>query len=388
MKRVLLTGATGLVGQYLVRDLLRAGVKLVVVIRPQEGKPGRQRLATILSHWEGALSAPLPRPVCLEGDLTRVGLGLNDEALTWVGQNCDSVLHNAASLNFVGCDRSKEPWLSNHGGTSSILELCRRTGIRRFHHVSTAYVSGKRTGLVREDELDCGQEFRNDYEQSKCESEKLVRGAPFLDSVTVYRPAIIVGDSSNGYTSTYHGLYSYFQFAWMFRQYVKPRADGTIHEPMRFNLTGDEHRNLVPVDWVSAVLTRILLSPELHGQTYHLAPEHCVTAREIEQVTSSYFRITGPVFAGPDALKDGELNTLEKMFYTYVARYQMYWAEEPRFDCTNTRRAVPDLPCPPIDADCLRRLLDFAIRDNFGRPQNGEADLLKELTTTEASGAA
>jgi nucleoside-diphosphate-sugar epimerase len=379
LKRVLLTGATGLVGQYLVRDLLQAGTGLVVVIRPQGRESGRQRLARILAHWEGELGQPLARPVCLEGDLTREGLGLNEEARNWVAQNCGSVLHNAASLTFVGADRAGEPWLSNFTGTRNVLEFCKAAGLREFHDVSTAYVCGQRADLIREQELDCGQEFRNDYEHSKCEAEKLVRSAPFLDRVTVYRPAIIVGDSRTGYTATYHGLYTYLQFVWLFRQHLKLQPGGSMYQAMRINLTGDEPRNLVPVDWVSAVITRIFLKPELHGRTYHLGPQRCVTAREIEDVVSDYFNYSGPTFAGPDALEQGELNTLERMFYAYVSRYQPYWAEEPRFDCTNTLAAAPDLPCPTIDRECMHRLIDFAMRDNWGRTGSIGGDVLQEI---------
>ena len=374
MKRVLLTGATGLVGQYLVRDLLRAGIKLVVVIRGQAGVSGRQRLAKILSNWDRDGGEPLGRPVCLEGDLTRDGLGLDDEAIRWISQNCGTVLHNAASLSFVGADRAKEPWLSNFTGTRNVLDLCQRTGIADYHHVSTAYVCGKRSGRVFEEDLDCGQQFRNDYEQSKFEAEKLVRSADFLEAPTIYRPAIIVGDSRTGFTSTYHGLYSYLQFVCLLREYMHPRPDGVFHVPVRINLTGNEPRNLVPVDWVSEVIARILQDPELHGRTYHLAPQRCATAREIQDTVAAYFKYTGPYFAGPEALNKGDLNAQEKMFYTYVARYQPYWAEEPRFDCTNTVAAVPDLPCPPIDAACISRLLDYAIRDKWGRASNGSAN--------------
>jgi nucleoside-diphosphate-sugar epimerase len=391
-----LTGATGLVGQYLLRDLLRAGVKVVVVIRSQAGQSGRQRLAKILSNWEQLGSGPLGRPVCLEGDLTREGLGLNDEALNWVSENCGAVLHNAASLVYQGADRAKEPWLSNLNGTKNILELCRRTGIGEYHHVSTAYVCGQRCGLIREGELDCGQAFRTDYEHSKFEAEKLVRAANFLESPTVYRPAIIVGDSQTGYTSTYHALYSYFQFIWLFKEYIKPQADGVYHVPLRLNLTGNEERNLVPVDWVSEVISRIIQDPSLHGQTYHLGPKRRTTAREIQEVTSRYFKYTGPTFEGPQALAKDNLNTQEKMFYTYVARYQPYWVEEPRFDCTNTLAAVPDLACPPIDVECLKRLLDFAVRDNWGRGGTGSQkgkvtskqvaeELLKEMAGVAVS---
>jgi len=60
---------------------------------------------------------------------------------------------------------------------------------------------------VLETELDVGQTPGNAYEQSKMEAEKLVRAAEWIDSPTIYRPSIIVGDSRTGYTTTFHGFY-------------------------------------------------------------------------------------------------------------------------------------------------------------------------------------
>src|SRR5262249_52173044 len=160
---------------------------------------------------------------------------------------------------------------------------------------------------ILESHLEHEHEFRNDYEQCKFEAEKLVRSAPFLDSLTVYRPATIVGDSRTGYTTTYHGLYSYFQFAWMLRQYATMQEDGRWHVPIRLNLTGRECRNLVPVDWVSAVTTFLVLRPEHHGQTYHLTPLEPVTAQEIEEAMCSHLGYYGPTFVGPDGLVGNEL---------------------------------------------------------------------------------
>src|SRR5262249_25344797 len=150
--------------------------------------------------------------------------------------------------------------------------------------------------------------FRNDYEHCKFEAEKLVRSATFLDSLTVYRPATIVGDSRTGYTSSYHGLYSYLQFAWILRPYANLQGAGRWYVPLRLNVTGDEGRNLIPVDWVSAVATRLVLNRRHHGRTYHLTPLKPVTAREIEEAMSSHFGYYGPKFVGPDGLAGGELN--------------------------------------------------------------------------------
>jgi thioester reductase-like protein len=364
---ILLTGATGLVGQYLLRDLLLRESPVAVLIRSQDRDPAPERVERVKKHWERELGRPLPRPVCLEGDIVAAGLGLDDAARQWAAGHCRQVLHNAASLTFFGKDRSLDPWLSNLTGTGNVLGFCRQVGLRELHYVSTAYVCGKRPGPVREDELDCGQEFRNDYEASKFAAETLVRSATFLDRLTVYRPAIVVGDSVTGYTATYHGLYSYLQFAWVLRQYATLEEDGRWHAPVRLNLTGDEPRNLVPVDWVSAVITHLVLSPRHHGRTYHLTPLQPVTARQIEEAMSSHFNYYGPTFVGPAALAPGDLNELEKTFYEYVSRYEPYWAEEPVFDCTNTRAAAPHLPCPPTDAPLIGRLIDYAIQDRWGK---------------------
>ena len=94
-----------------------------------------------------------------------------------------------------------------------MLELCRDLGIRQFHHVSTAYVCGLRSDRCREAELDVGQIFGNDYERSKLEAETMVRQAAYLDRPTIFRPAIIVGDSESGYTSTFHGFYALLKLA-------------------------------------------------------------------------------------------------------------------------------------------------------------------------------
>ena len=54
MKYHLLTGATGLLGRYLVRDLLAAGVPLAVLVRPGKAQTPDDRLEAIMAHWDAA----------------------------------------------------------------------------------------------------------------------------------------------------------------------------------------------------------------------------------------------------------------------------------------------------------------------------------------------
>ena len=105
-----------------------------------------------------------------------------------------------------------------------MLDFAARVGLRRFHHVSTAYICGLRSGRVLESELDQGQSLGNVYEESKLAAEKMLREARFLDVLTVYRPASIVGDSHTGATTNYHGFYLPLQLAYAFSGMVPPEV--------------------------------------------------------------------------------------------------------------------------------------------------------------------
>jgi len=365
MKHLLLTGATGLVGRYLLRDLLQRGHNVAVIVRGDGDQSAAERVEEILHMWEQRAGITLPRPVCLEGDVTAEGMGLTNEGLAWVAGNCDTMLHNAASLAFIGADRAGEPWRTNLDGTRHVVEFCRTTGIRKFHYVSTAYVSGDREGTILEGELNLGQGFRNDYEHSKCLAEELVRNADCLDTPTVYRPAVIVGDSVTGYTNTYHGLLHHLKFMSVLFKNMPTDENGMRHVPMRLHMTGDEQRNMVPVDWVSAVMLRIFETPAAHGQTYHLAPTHPMTPRELIAAVESYFHVDGAEFVGPVSTADR--NDAEQKADESLDLYESYATTDPTFDTTNTTRYAGDIVCPRVDEAMIHRFIDFGDADKWGK---------------------
>ncbi len=177
MAYLLLTGATGLLGRYLLRDLTLAEVPLAVVVRSSKREPAVQRIETAMAHWESKLGRALVRPVVLEGDIAEPWLGLSDQDVDWVAANCRSIVHSAASLTFYAVEKTGEPQRSNVQGTRNMIALCGRAGIRQCHHVSTAYVCGRRRERILESELDVGQEPSNDYEQAKLQSEKEVHAS-------------------------------------------------------------------------------------------------------------------------------------------------------------------------------------------------------------------
>jgi thioester reductase-like protein len=368
----LLTGASGLLGRYLLQELLVQQTPVAVLVRSQRMASAADRIETILARCERLLARSLPRPVILEGGLAPEGLTIGDSDRRWLADHVSRVLHSAASLKFSADAATGEPWRSNVGATTGLLAECERLGIREFHAVSTAYVAGQRTGVVLESELDVGQPFGNVYEESKCEAEKRLRGARHLDSVTVYRPSIIVGDSRTGYSSTYHGFYTPLRVAHeALERIAQGRAAG-----LRFldllGLRGDERKDLVPVEWVAAAIARLVATPSCHGQTYHLTSARPVTVAMIHDVFDQVLSAL-PHETPRRAVYGEQAGTAPLLEQWEMARQQMdvyrsYWRDDPQFDRSNIERALADLPCPTLDVPTLTMLANAALRDNFGWP--------------------
>ncbi|RLS43021.1 MAG: NAD-dependent epimerase/dehydratase family protein [Planctomycetota bacterium] len=366
MGHLLLTGATGLLGRYLMRDIMEKGIPLAVLVRPSRRKSPAIRIEAAMRAWEERLGRKLPRPVVLEGDISLPDFGLSPEQIMWTAENCDAMLHNAASLSFVTTGRDAEPWKSNVGGTQNAIEFCRQAGIRKFFHVSTAYVAGTRMGHVYENELDVGQEFGNCYEESKVAAEKLVREAKHFDSTTFFRPGIIIGDSVTGMTTTYHNFYVAVGLAKSLADHktVRDETGLAVANEVHFNMNGNERKHLVPVDWVSAVMAHVIDQPQHYGKTYHLTPSVPITMRLIRDVLEAEVGFYGVEFYGAgDRRADSSEN--EEVFFQHMEVYNSYWRDDPQYDTTNTRTAAPHLPCPIVDRTLLRHLTRVAIENKF-----------------------
>jgi thioester reductase-like protein len=350
---------------------------MAVLVRPSKSESARQRVETLLRQWELALpvtrnhTGALPRPVVLEGDLSEIDLGLDNRTLDWIERHCVSVFHNAASLVFRGDDPDGEPYLSNVEGTRRILELCRCTGIRQFHHVSTAYVCGLRDGRVLETEVNVGQTPGNVYEKTKLQAEMLVREAAranggWLDPPTIYRPSIIVGDSQTGYTTTYHGFYAPLKLAHTMASQVARGATAGDLLVAALGIKGEDRKNFVPVDWVSAVMCHIHGRPEFHGTTYHVTSPQPPLVLEMASVMQEVVEELSPM-GDPDSSWNLDGEWFAKTFRDQLGIYGSYWRDDPQFDMTNTLRAAPHLPCPTLDREMMTLLARFAIGTNFGR---------------------
>lgn len=359
---ILLTGATGLLGRFLMRDLLSRGHPLAVLARSKNQRTANQRVCEVL---ERGFPVPIPgglRPVVIEGSIAgdEGMLAMAGADHRWIADHVASVVNCAASLEFEHSGRSNEPFRTNVEGTRALVNFAQSVNVQDFHHVSTAYVCGNRAGKIMETELDCGQSLRNVYEQSKLHAELLVTASRAnFKTVTIYRPSIIVGDHVWGFTNTFHGFYLPLKILTAILQYVSAPIEA-VQFWSSLGMKATDSKNLVPVDWVSTAITRIVSSPPLHGRTFHLTNRQATSVELIGDVFTE-------ALAGfePKSRRQNEASDLFDAFAQQMAPYRAYWSHDPYFDQHNLLAALPDIPSPTLSRRALLRLARFAIDRKF-----------------------
>lgn len=361
---VFMTGATGLLGSYLLRDLVLSGRSVAVLVRRSRRQSPRSRVEAMVSQWEADAGRVLSRPHVFEGDITLPRCGLDDDAIGWIRLNCDTFLNNAASLTFDSQSLEQEPWRSNVNGIRHVLDLADRSAVGSLHHVSTAYVCGLRSGVIREDELDERQAFANDYERSKAEGERLIRDAKHLSSVTIYRPSIIVGDSRTGFTSTFHGFFAALRLA---HTLVRSLPLGATNSESLLRFLGIEphwHKNFVPVDWVAAMIGRLLADRDAQGKTFHLTHPHPVPMSLVGSVIQEAIETFSELASADDP--DGRSESwFATNFRSELDIYAKYFRDDPVFDQSNLVSAVGTIDVPAIDRPTLLQMSKYAIVNGF-----------------------
>ena len=249
------TGFPGFLGRRLVAGLAERG-PVVCLVHPTQLETAR---------------AVAPENVeIVAGDIVRPDLGLPADDYRRLASTVTAVYHLAAIYDLaVGAEIAQRV---NVDGTGNVLAFCHHCErLERHHYVSTAYVAGLRTGVVYEHELALGQGFKNHYEATKFQAEVWVRETMDEIPTTIYRPAIVVGDSQTGETQKFDGPYYMLRvISFAVRHGLPIPQFGRSSAPF----------NVVPVDFV----VQALLAgdaPEAAGQTFHLVDPEPLTALEV-----------------------------------------------------------------------------------------------------------
>lgn len=246
------TGATGFIGKRLVKKLLeRKGAVVYFLLRQEsEGKVVGMR-----QYW-GVSAA---RAVPVFGDLTSKKLGVTSDSLKKLKGQIDHFYHLAAVYD-LGADEASQIAV-NIDGTRNTVELAKAIDARHFHHVSSIAAAGLYEGVFREDMFDEAENYDHPYFMTKHESEKIVRTECKLPW-SVYRPAMVVGDSKTGEMDKIDGPYYFFKLIQRMRQLLPPWMPSVGLEGGRINI--------VPVDFVVDALSTISHTKGIEKKCYHL----------------------------------------------------------------------------------------------------------------------
>ena len=206
--QVVLTGATGYLGSYVLRELLAERKRQVIaLVRGTDDMSARVRVGKILSHYfgpkTGAALRDDSRLTVLAGDLRRDDLGLSPQAYARLADGVQAVFHCAANVKHVG--HYWEFHADNAASTGRLLKLAAHCAANPadFHLVSTLSTCGKapEEGFRLFTEYDGVPEVldENYYIRTKQEAERLVVAArQELTNACIHRVGNLVFASDGG----------------------------------------------------------------------------------------------------------------------------------------------------------------------------------------------
>jgi thioester reductase-like protein len=280
----------------------------------------------------------------IEGDVADMDLGLSGTDYKALAAEITAI-HHTAAVYYLGAKRELVERV-NVDGTRTMLELAGDcTRLRRFTHWSTSQVSGSRSGVILEEELDCGQRFRNVYEETKFRAERMVRDAARRLPVTILRPGIIVGDSKSGEIDKFDGPY------YLLVLIVSSPID--VHLPLPGR--GSSPLNLVPIDYVVEAAIALSRDPRAVGGTFHLTDPAPFSARTVYELVAQRAEKKAPRGVIPTGLARALLKApgLERLARAPLAFLEAF-NHLALYNCRHTLTLLSGDPwhvrCPPFDS--------------------------------------
>jgi thioester reductase-like protein len=375
---LLLTGATGFLGtELLARYLERTDRTVYALVRARDDEEAQARLRAAVGRVVDAPGRFDHRLLAIRGDVAQPGLGIPRSRRLALAESVTEIVHSAASVSFtLPLAEARE---INVEGTRRILELadlCMAHGsLRRVAYVSTAYVAGDATGTFGEDDHDVGQGFRNTYERTKWEAERLVRAHAERLPVQIFRPSIVVGEQETGWTAAFNVIYGPLR---AFAQGASvPVIPGRRSAPV----------DVVPVDYVADAIFALSARADGAGRTYSLAAgPQASSVGELVELSAQAFERSRPLIV-PPALYGRTVHPLalrrargaRQAWLRQAPVFFPYFALRVRHDTSRAREALAaDGLGPPPLATYFERLVDFAEAARWGR---------RTLTRVDAAGA-
>jgi thioester reductase-like protein len=300
----------------------------------------RDKFTTAAHDFVQTLPDP-ERVRIVTGDVCDMDLGLAGGEYKALAEEVTAI-HHTAAIYYLGAKRELVERV-NVEGTRTVLELAADVKrLRRFVHWSTAQVSGARSGVILEEELDTGQRFRNVYEETKFRSERMVRDAARRLPVTIVRPGVIVGDSKTGQIDKFDGPY------YLLVLIVQSPLD--VHLPLPGR--GRSPLNLVPIDFVVDAAVTLARDPRAEGGTFHLTDPNPLAARTVYELVAQRAERKAPRGVIPTGLARALLRApgIERLARAPLAFLEAF-DHLALYNCRHALALLAEhgVRCPPFD---------------------------------------
>jgi amino acid adenylation domain-containing protein/thioester reductase-like protein len=353
---VVLTGATGFVGTFLLRELIAAtGATVHCLVRATDHPTAAKRVQRSLEEYGLWTDQMAGRIRAWASDLTQPLLGLTPAEFDRLALAADAIYHAGAHVNAML--PYQELCAANVGGTREILALAVRHRPTAFHHVSTIEVFAG-SSLVDEDApAGPADELRGGYAQSKWVAEQLVsqaaqRGLP----AAIYRLPRILGDTRTGACQTRDLLWQ------VLRGCVQARAipGGAVHHAAI---------SWAPADWAAAVLVALSRTSAESGAAYHIAAPDQVGLG----VLTGYLRAVGyqlgeyPLDQWAAIIRDQPGNAAGPALDVFLAEMTRQGGSQIRLGTAATVRALSGAiaGCPALTPDLFATYLGYFIQTGY-----------------------
>ena len=343
MKKVFVTGITGLVGSAFVVELVRQrdDHEFVCLARSGGGRTAEQRVDSIVRDecvFDGCpeiADKVLSRITVVDGDV--VTIDPEQLAADPRMSGINEVFHCAADVN-LGKDPTGKTFRINFNGTQNIVRLSQLLKVSAIHYVGTAYIAGKLVGTAMENNpLDSG--FNNPYEESKFKAEMLVRnsGIPF----SIYRPAIVTGRRSDGRIRKPLAFYRVLEFIGKMKSHACSKAGldpaGWFNIKMNFTIAPSERVYFVPIDYVQEAITALFQKP-VCNQAYHITGNSPLTTLQIENTIARVLRLDGLTVGTEKVFEEQD----DRLMGRFLGDLYPYFKGDIIFDQSNVRRDLGD----------------------------------------------
>ncbi|MBW2278329.1 MAG: SDR family oxidoreductase, partial [Deltaproteobacteria bacterium] len=334
---VLITGFPAFTAKRMIAKVLSAdaAARVFVLAREKFGDDARDFLAALpRDHGK--------RAEIVAGDVCNMDLGLSGSEYQTL-TNEVTTIHHLAGIYYLGVDKATARRV-NIEGTRGVIELaseCKR--LRRLCHWSTASVSGKRKGVILEEELDDAHGFHNFYEESKFVAEKLAATAGRNIPITIFRPGIIVGDSETGEIDKFDGPYYLMVLI----------VTNTLQVHLPLPGRGTAPLNLVPIDYVIDAGYALSIDVRAAGHTFHLTDPNPFSARRVYELVAERSHTKSPRGFIPARLARALLKTpgIERLARAPLSFLESF-DHQVFYNCRSALRLCDEsaIRCPSFDS--------------------------------------